>query len=156
LKHTQGEDERSEGTNDLCKRLSALHLKDETPKHGMDSDWKSHRFTSSKSSVAFLAEGVRHHWAPQFRRDSLPTKSTCSEQPVELTVQTEPLQPPGAALCSPPTIQNSYNVQPRGLSIFFLPDCLTIQDPIGRDEPLTTVTQLSQELLQPSTVSLCS
>jgi hypothetical protein len=79
LKHAfrkKCEKPEADGVDELCDRYAALHLDDDAPGAiSLETD------RAPPSGVLSDVNAVRHHWAPQFRPDSLPTSNSTLAHP---------------------------------------------------------------------------
>ncbi|KAF2268058.1 hypothetical protein CC78DRAFT_576609 [Lojkania enalia] len=81
--HLDSPKDDDEGIEDLCRRLSALHLNDKNSTPLSDPS-ESAPVVEHRDNSKNLTEDVRHHWMPQFRPNSLaePTVSTALEKSI--------------------------------------------------------------------------
>ncbi|KAF1933004.1 uncharacterized protein M421DRAFT_89304 [Didymella exigua CBS 183.55] len=86
LKHTAKttcEKPEADGVDELCDRFAALHLDDNAPTAAPRKT--DHRPPSGATSDLNI---VTHHWAPQFRPDSLSTSPPARVEPTNIPVTT--------------------------------------------------------------------
>ncbi|KAF2025966.1 hypothetical protein EK21DRAFT_92775 [Setomelanomma holmii] len=95
----QRETHTSDGISELCKRIISLRLHDNERLEKPACSSSEHDLNMN-TSQAFSVQSVRHHWAPQFRPNSLPVAA--KSQPVkDLTAPANCTQHPEHETASP-------------------------------------------------------
>ncbi|KAF2633581.1 hypothetical protein BU25DRAFT_453326 [Macroventuria anomochaeta] len=96
---------KGDGLDELCKQYAALRLGDNAPTAA--SQVSHHELRSSTPTRGSTPDvtAVRHHWAPQFRPNSLPTPRGTLTEPT-IVHSTTLLQEPQRTLLSPKSVQD--------------------------------------------------
>lgn len=84
----------SEGIDELCRSLANLRLDNDVSVQQPAQPMEQRSVPIAKPIPGFSSDSVRHHWAPQFRPNKLPTPPPETFQTTEMLVPTSPLQIP--------------------------------------------------------------
>ncbi|KZM26956.1 hypothetical protein ST47_g1880 [Ascochyta rabiei] len=120
-------DLKPDGLDAICDELVALHPDDSEPAvASQEPNYKmSEGFTSSVNAV-------RHHWAPQFRPNSLPT-SNPNKQPETLQQKSQYSQSPSTLVKDPSIdiLPSNRKIHTRFSPSAFLKDLVSLNDCVG-------------------------
>jgi hypothetical protein len=90
----QRDEHGSEGIDELCRRLANFRLDEDASVQEPVRPMEQRSVPIAKSNSGLSSDSVRHHWAPQFRPNKLPTPPPETVQTTKKIVPTPPLQIP--------------------------------------------------------------
>ncbi|KAF1355686.1 hypothetical protein EJ07DRAFT_158316 [Lizonia empirigonia] len=128
----------ADSLDELCHRVAALRLDGDDPTEPKQRPQHELQLSTPSADPASCVNTVRHHWAPQFRPDSLPI-STPDNGPRTLSLQPQLCLPPpiltqDSRINSLPNVRRRY---PRFPLPAFLRDLTTPDDCLGYWPPAT-------------------